>query len=319
MFTERLCAGLNERGIRAAITWLPLRAEYAPWSVPVPSPPAWANIVHVNSWLPPRFLPPDLPVLTTVHHCVHDPLLTPYKSCVQVHYHCLWIKRVEKALLNRSNRIVAVSRYTATAYENIFDLSGIEVIHNGVDTRRYHPTERTSPNRPFRLLYVGNWIPRKGVDLLAPIMQALGDDFELAYTADRNGAHERCPLPPNCRNLGRLSDPALVAAYQQADALLFPSRLEGFGLVAAEAMACGLPVIAARTSSLPEVVEDGVTGLLCPVDGIEAFVQAARTLTTDIARWRMMRQAARQRVKTYFEIGTQISRYIELYRIISKE
>lgn len=75
VFTERLAEGLRARGIRAEITWLPLRAEYAPWSVPVPKPPAWANIVHTNSWLHPRFLPPSFPVITTLHSCVHDPAL----------------------------------------------------------------------------------------------------------------------------------------------------------------------------------------------------------------------------------------------------
>lgn len=313
VFTERLCAGLNARGIRAEITWLPLRAEYAPWSVPVPKPPAWANIVHANSWLHPRFLPRGLPLVTTLHSCVHDPALMPYKSAAQRLYHAAWIRRVEAAHLRRSDCIVAVSRYTAHAAEAAFGLQGIEVIHNGVDTNRFHPIERQAPNRPFRLLYVGNWNARKGVDLLAPIMQTLGDDFELAYTADRNGAHEPYSLPPNCRSLGRLSGTALVAAYQQADALLFPSRLEGLPLTVLEAMACGLPVIAAGTSSLPEVVEDGVTGILCPKDALNEFSQAAKALSRDASRWLGMRRAASQCVAMHFGIDAQIDSYLDAY------
>ena len=182
VFTERLCGGLNERGFRAEITWLPLRAEYAPWSVLVPKPPKWANIVHVNSWLHPRFLPQELPVVSTLHSCVHDPALIPYKKPAQRLYHAAWIKRVEADNLRRATRIVAVSRYTARAAEAVFGLQGVDVIYNGVDTACFHPTERATPNSPFRLLYVGNWNARKGVDLLAPIMQALGNNFELAYT-----------------------------------------------------------------------------------------------------------------------------------------
>ncbi len=316
VFTERLCAGLNARGIRAEITWLPLRAEYAPWSVPAPKPPAWANIVHANSWLHPHFLPRGLPIVTTLHTCVHDPALMPYKRAAQRLYHTVWIKRVEAAHLRRADCIVAVSRYTTRAAEAAFGLQDIEVIHNGVDTARFHPIERPAPNRPFRLLYVGNWNALKGVDLLAPIMQMLGDNFELAYTADRGGAHERYPLPPNCRNLGRLSGAALVTAYQRADALLFPSRLEGFGLVAAEAMACGLPVIAADTSSLPEVVVHEQTGFLCPVDDVESFVSAVKLLSSDTPTWRRMRHAAHQRVETCFDMDAMIGRYIALYRRI---
>ena len=50
VFTERLVEGLNQRGIRAEISWLPLRAEYAPWTVAVPKPPEWATVAHVNTW-----------------------------------------------------------------------------------------------------------------------------------------------------------------------------------------------------------------------------------------------------------------------------
>lgn len=315
VFTERLAERLRARGTRAEITWLPLRAEYAPWAVPRPKPPAWANIVHANSWLHPRFLPHGLPVVTTLHSCVHDPALAPYKGAAQRVYHAAWIKQVEAAHLRRAARIVAVSRYTAQAAEGGFGLERIEVIHNGVDTTRFHPTPRSEPNRPFRLLYVGNWIARKGVDLLAPIMQELGNHFELAYTADRNGTHERYALPPNCRCLGRLSGEALIAAYQQADALLFPSRLEGLPLTVLEVQASSLPVIAARTGPLPEIVKDKVTGLLCPPNEVAAFAQAARWLALHPEQWQRMRQAARAHAMA-FDIEAMVGHYLEVYRSV---
>src|SRR5579885_678024 len=316
VFTERLCAGLNERGSRAESTWLPLRAEYAPWSVPVPRPPAWANIVHVNSWLPPRFLPRALPVVSTLHNCGHDPALEPYKSSAQRLYHAAWIKRVEAANLRRAQRVVAVSHYTARVAQAAFGLRDVEVIHNGVDTDLFHSMERRAPNRPFRLLYVGNWSARKGVDLLGPILSALGDAFELHYTADRGHAHRRFALPANCRCIGRLDPPALGQAYRQADALLFPSRLEGLPLTVLEAMACGLPVIATQVSSLSELVEQGQTGMLCPVDDVPAFAAAARSLAQDGALWQAMRRTARQRVLAQFSQSAQIKRWIALYEPI---
>lgn len=313
VFTERLCAALNARGIQAEITWLPHRAEYAPWSVPVPKPPAWANVVHVNSWLPPRFIPSDLPVVTTLHSCVHDPALTPYKTPVRRLYHTLWIKAIERANLARAHCITAVSHYTAQAAQAAFGVRHIAVIYNGVDTERFHPAERSAPHRPFRLLYVGNWDARKGVDLFAPIMTALDSEFELCTTADRRGAHQRYALPSNCRSLGRLTGDDLVRAYQEADALLFPSRLEGLPLTVIEAMACGVPVIAARCSSLPEVVADGETGFLCPVDDVSAFVAAARFLAHDRERWRAMRQAARRRVVHHFSAMRHVAQWMAVY------
>jgi glycosyltransferase involved in cell wall biosynthesis len=314
VFTERLCAALNARGIRAEIHWLPLRAEYAPWSVPVPQPPGWATVAHVNSWLSQRFWPPGLPVVCTVHSCVHDLALLPFKRHLQRLYHRLWIRRVENAALNRASRVVAVSQYAAHVARAVFGFKTIEVIHNGVNTDFFTPSSREQPNRPFRLLYVGNWDARKGVDVLSPILRELGDDFELVYTADRLGQHRRYPLPSNARCLGRLDAEGLRAAYAQADALLFPSRLEGLPLTVLEAMACGLPVIAASSSSLPEVVADGETGLLCPVDDVAAFVAAARRLQGDVGLWRTMRLAARERAVALFDEAKQVEQYLDLYR-----
>jgi len=314
VFTERLAEGLKARGIRAEITWLPLRAEYTPWAVPRPRPPAWANIVHANSWLHPRFLPHGLPLVTTLHSCMHDPALTPYKGPAQRLYHAAWIKRIEAAHLHCATRIVAVSHYTAQAAKAAFGLEGSEIIHNGVDTTHFQPAPRGEPNRPFRLLYVGNWSVLKGVDLLAPILSELGSDFELAYTSDRNGRHERFALPPNSSCLGRLSGEALTATYQQADALLFASRLEGLPLTVLEAQSCGLPVIAARVASLPEVVEDGVTGLLCPQDDVRAFANAVRRLAVGPDLWRGMRKAASQRAENTFSLDAMVDGYRMLYQ-----
>lgn len=316
VFTERLCHALNAQGIRAEITWLPHRAEYAPWTVPVPAPPDWANVVHINSWLPQRFLPPKLPVIVTVHSCVHDSALRPYKSRLQALYHQHWIYAIEAANIQRARAVVAVSHYTAAQVRTHFGTHDITVIHNGIDCQTFTPTTRTTPHQPFRLLYVGNWSVRKGVDLLAPIMERLGGDFVLHYTADRNSGHERFRLPANSVCLGRLKGGDLVRAYQEADALLFPSRLEGLPLVPLEAMACGLPVIAAKTSSLPEVVEDTVTGFLCAPDHIEHFADACRHLANDPAFWLRMRQVARVKASSSFSESTFVMRYLQLYHSI---
>ena len=313
IFTEELATALARRGIRVGITWLPLRAEYAPWSVPVPKAPPWANMVHVNSWLHPRFLPARLPVVSTLHFCVHDPALRAYKGPGRRLYHSVWIRHAESRNLRRADRVVAVSHYTAKAAREAFGLEEIEVIHNGVDIHRFCPTERALPNRPFRLLYVGNWSLRKGVDLLSPIMQKLGEGFELAYTADRRGAHSRYLLPSNCRCLGRLSGNALVAAYQEADALLFPSRMEGLPLTMIEAMACGLPVIASACTSHPEVVDDGVQGRLCSGSSADVYVAACRSLRENPDMWSRMRKMARQRAEERFALSAQVDSYLELY------
>ncbi|WP_083251432.1 glycosyltransferase family 4 protein [Acidihalobacter yilgarnensis] len=318
VFTERLVDGLLARGLRAEITWLPHRAEYMPWSVPSPPAPPWANIVHVNSWLHPRFIPTRLPMVASMLHSVHDPALMPYKTLPQRLYHRLWVKPVERAILRQADRVIAISRYTAARTHDVFGIDDIDVIPIGIDLNGpFQPIP--SPvmrHRPFRLLYIGNWSARKGADLLAPIMRNLGEEYELWL---RTGLRDRefASLPPNMKQIPHCEgDEALAQLYHQCDALLFPSRLEGFGMVALEAQACGLPVIATNGSALPEVVEDGVTGLLCTFGAIEEFAHAARRLAADGELFLALRNAAGKHAAKHLDLPRMIDRYIAVYESI---
>lgn len=286
-----------------------------PWAAPVPKPPAWASIAHVSTWLHPRFIPAGLPVVATLHHSIHDQLLRPYKGLLREIYHRYWIALMERRVMRRAQIVVAVSRFAADMARATLRDMPIKVIHNGIDTDEFHPANtRVMPHRPFRLLYVGNWVALKGVDLLAPIMRELGDGFELSYTGGSVAERDKPEMPPNMVDLGRLTRAQVLVAMQQADAFLFPSRSEGFGLVAAEAMACGLPVVATHGSSLPEVVEDGVTGFLCPRDDVAAFVQAIRRLAGDSVLWQEMSSNATAHARDAFSEDTAIDAYSLVYR-----
>lgn len=314
VFTETLARGLQQRGIRAGITWLPHRAEYLPWTVAVPKPPAWATVVHVNTWLHPRFIPRGLPVLATLHHSIHDAALRPYKGWLRAAYHRHWIRHIERATLHRADVVVAVSQFAAdSARQHVLDRP-MTVIHNGVDTTRFCPPPQRHPHAPFRLLYVGSWMARKGVDLLPSIMRALGGDFVLHYTGGAAAYRDKAHMPANMHDLGRLSGDAVVAAMHDADALLFPSRSEGFGLVAAEAMACGLPVVATRGSSLTEVIDDGTTGLLCAQDDVESFARAARRLNTSALDYAACSQLALRSAREKFSVDRMLDEYSRLYK-----
>ncbi len=312
VFTERLAAALAERGIRCEVTWLPHRAEYAPWSVPVPSPPPWANIVHINSWLPPRFVPDKLPLVVTVHTWVHDPRLAPYKGLPRRLYHRAHILPNERHNIAHATRVAAVSRYVAAALASRFGASDIAVIHNGVDIKAFTPNHRRiRPRQPFRLLFVGKWTHAKGCDLLKPLMQRLGPGFQLVCVTDTRAP--RAPLP-NMHLTGPMGQKPLIDLYRQSDALIHPARLEGFGLAVCEAMACGLPVIASSVCALPEVVRHGETGILCPAGDTEAFAQAVRRLARDPDRWTSMARAAREHIQRHFSIPCMVDRYEALYR-----
>lgn len=315
VFTERLARELLKRDIRAEITWLPLRAEYAPWTVSVPRAPEWATVAHVNTWLHSRFVPGHMPVVATIHHSVHHPDAAAYKGLTRAAYHRFWIAPNERRILRRADRVIAVSRFVAeTARQTLLDVP-MNVIHNGVDTEKFHPGIRQRrPGEPFRLLYVGGWKVLKGVELLAPIMRELGDGFELRYTGGEAAERDRSGMPANMHDIGRLrNEDEVVAAMQDADALLFPSRSEGFGLVAAEAMCCGLPVIATRGSSLVEVVEDRVTGMLCSPDAVEQFVVLIRQLATDETLRVAMAQRARGQAQDNLADVGMVDAYMQVY------
>jgi len=314
-FTEQLVSSLKQKGFQAEITWLPHHVEYLPWLIPIPQKPDWANIVHVNTWLHPRFYPKNTPMIATLHHCVQDKFFLPYKTFVQKIYHQFWITPIEKQCFKAADAITAVSQYTAQCAKEIFDIDDVQVIHNGIDTNIFHPNDSRksiTQNQPFKLLFVGSNSIRKGFDLLPKIMQQLGDEFQLFYTSN---AEQYEPLSANMTQLPpQKTSQDLANIYRTMDALIFPSRLEGFGLVVAEAMSCGLPVVIADSSALTELVDHGTTGLLCEKDDLDAFVEAIRQLAGSEALQKKLAHAAQLYVEQHFRVDTMVEHYIDIYR-----
>jgi glycosyltransferase involved in cell wall biosynthesis len=313
-FTISLAESLNQKGIYAEITWFPHRAEYLPWTVPVPEVPSWASIVHINSWMHERFIPRHYPLVVTLHGCVHDHELISYKSFLQDKYHKYWVKMRENYAISMSSVAIAVSNYTAEKYKESFGSQDIQVIYNGVNLEKYSPDLRKKPHYPFRLLFAGKPSNRKGSDLLPEIMRSLGSDFELWITCTAKDFDNGELFPDNIKFLGRIfGDQAMASTYKRCDALLFPTRLEGMSLAVLEAQACGLPVIATNAASMPEIVKDGQTGFLSAVDDTKFIANAAIRLRKDPHQWQIMKTAAREYMETHFDENSTISRYIGIY------
>lgn len=313
--TSRLALALQRHGVGAEISWYSTYFQFAPYLLAGVDPPRGINIVHALSWSGDAFKKKNLPLVISEQLDVLDPGYRPYKNTAQAVFHQTLVRHFMKRAFAAASAVTAVSQATAESLTRSLQIGSAKVIGNFVNTEVFRPQNPpVGPAKPFSLLYVGNLTKRKGADLLAPIMRQLGRGFELRFTTGLRGGSVN-DIPPNMISIGKLTnDRSLVAAYQACDALLFPSRLEGLPIAPLEAMACAKPIIAARVSSLPEVVEDGVSGILCDSDNVDQFAAACRRLADSPATLKQYGDAARHRAETRFSESVVVPQYITLYQ-----
>jgi len=169
------------------------------------------------------------------------------------------------------------------------------------------------PEGKRRVLFVGRFDRQKGVDVLLDAMAQLQVSSFAWFVGERVlGDSAELKFPPNVRTTGWLTAGEISAYYESAEVLIVPSRWEGFGLIAVEGMRAGLPVIATRVGGLPEIVENGVTGLLVEPGNPDAIVQAVRTLR-DESRPRMGK-AGRARFEAEFTLDRVHGEITALYQ-----
>lgn len=323
IYTKRLADALIKRGVEAVITWFPAQYELFPFLLSRVEPPPGTDIIHANTWSGFAFKRKKIPLVITEHHCVFDPYYKSHKSFSQHIYHTFWIRSFVLRTFRYAKAVTTVSHYTAANLYSVFGIKSCYVIPNWIDIGVFKPPEHSAMGQPFRLLYVGNLSRRKGSDLLGPIMKELGNGFILHFTLGLRTNLKKQNVfctEPNMKSIGRLNSvEEVIRAYHDCDALLFPSRFEGFGLAPLEAMACGKPVIASNNSALPEVVQDRVTGILCPTDDISAFASACRTLAENPEIYKDYAFAAREKVEKNFAESKIVSQYIKLYKTLYKD
>lgn len=225
------------------------------------------------------------------------------------------VQKYERRSFQAAAASVAVSEYTADRYARTFSISRPTVIPNWIDTAVFTPRTGKRADKRFRLLFIGNHSRRKGADLLPGIMSGLGCGYELHTTAGlRCNGKNRHSQSSMIYHDHIVTPEEMAGLYQSCDALLFPSRLEGFGLAALEAQACGLPVVATNGSALPEVILNNKTGILCPRDDTTAFVTAIRSLNEQPEELSLLAHNAREHVLQRFSEQEVVPRYISLYQ-----
>jgi glycosyltransferase involved in cell wall biosynthesis len=203
----------------------------------------------------------------------------------------------------------------------------IRLVFNGTDLRRFSPGEngnlsdpRFGPNMIFACRQL---FPRKGIRFLLEAAAQLKPRFPDLKIVLAGDGFERPELVRLAAELGIARDVTFLGwvanvdlpqYYRAAAVSVIPSLEEGFGIPAAEAMGCEVAVVASDAGGLPEVVEDGVTGLVVPRGNSTALAQAIGSLLADPQRRRAMGQAGRARALRLFDWDRSAEQFEELYR-----
>jgi glycosyltransferase involved in cell wall biosynthesis len=188
----------------------------------------------------------------------------------------------EREVLHAVDAVVATSPWTA---RRLIAAHGLDAADVHVATPGVDPAPLARGSDGSRLLCVGSISPTKGQDLLVEALAAVGDEewtCDLVGAVRRDPAHvdlvrgaiTRCGLDARVRITGPLVGDALEAVFAAADLLVLPSRVEAYGMVVTEALARGIPVLAAAAGGVPETVGD--SGLLVPPGDAAALAAALR-------------------------------------------
>ena len=237
---------------------------------------------------------------------------------------------ITRYAIQESDGVTSISHYLKEKTVQDFGVTrGIEVIENFVNCDVYQPIKDEAARAAARLrlagpdeailMHLSNFRPvKRVVDVVKIFAQVArevpaqlvlvgdGPDRSAAeWLAHDLGIHHRVHF------LGKLD--RVHEMLPLADILLMPRELESFGLAALEAMACKVPSIATRVGGVPELIDDGLTGLLYPVGDIDAMALGALGLLKDRARMEAMREAGRKTAQKRFCSTLVVPHYVRYY------
>jgi alpha-maltose-1-phosphate synthase len=313
-----------------------------------------ANLVHCHTWYTHMAgiwakLNFGIPLVITTHSL--EPL-RPWKR-EQIGHGYDFSCWVEKTAIEMADAVIAVSHGTREDVLRLFDVKPdkVKIIYNGIDTQEFRKvatTERINrfgfdPGKPY-VLFVGRITRQKGIIHLVRAIEHLDPAISVVLCAGapdtpeigaemEQGVAAISAKRPNIYWIREMVDrPTLIELYSHASVFCCPSIYEPFGIINLEAMACETPVVASKVGGIPEVVVDGKTGYLVPLEQMnEAPFEAlspqtfARDLATRINDLMVqpkvrdeMAKAGRRRVEDMFSWASIAQQTVELYRTLTE-
>jgi N-acetyl-alpha-D-glucosaminyl L-malate synthase BshA len=242
---------------------------------------------------------------------------------------------ITRYAIQESDGVTSISSYLKDKTIQNFDVTrGIEVVPNFVNCDIYTPINDEAARAEARcrlaapdeaiLMHLSNFRPVKRVTDVVKVFAQVAREIPARLVLVGDGP-ERSAAEWLARDL-HIHDRIHFLGKQErvnellplADLMLMPSELESFGLAALEAMACKVPSIATRVGGVPELIDDGLTGLLFAVGDTDAMAQGALSLLGDRARLESMREAGRKTAQTRFCATLVVPQYVRYYESVLK-
>ncbi|MHA1595228.1 MAG: glycosyltransferase family 4 protein [Candidatus Baldrarchaeia archaeon] len=291
------------------------------------------DIIHVHH----AFIPISLYSVSVASKYGIPSVLTAHSLGVAHENHYLWrflrvfMYPIRKTLEN-VNRIITVSEAVRRFMKHLLpDYERFVVIPNAVDIEEFKPNKSKEELRrelclpidnPI-ILFVGRLVVRKGVHVLLDAFRSVVKEIPdarlvivgkgmlrdyLEYKAKAYGIERNVDLR------GYVDRENLVKLYMAADVFVCPSIFaEAFGIVIIEAMAAGKPVIATRVGGIPEIIDDGIDGILVKPHSVRELSDAIIWLLNDKSRLEAMGMNAREKVEERYSWDRVVHRVVEVY------
>ncbi|MDE2236196.1 MAG: glycosyltransferase family 4 protein [Gammaproteobacteria bacterium] len=276
-------------------------------------------ITHSTPELGPWHVHPDSDLVATFHGYYLDEEFINGSSWSRRIFYRYILSAAIKAALKRARYITAVSKFTADLVRQHHDVQNrLVLIPNGVDASLFKPAQKIHADT-INILFAGNPTRNKGAGHLAALSQELPEGVVLQYTSgmrkssviDPGRSQKLVSMPPrNHEDMPKL--------YQQADILFFPTRREGMSLVVLEAMACGLPVVASRCASLPELVDHGKGGFLFEMDNRRQMLGFLSQLIRDSSMRAEMGAYNREKILADYTLQKTVHGYKQVFTACNK-